>query len=266
MREKLRSLGEQVVVITGASAGLGLDAARAAAQAGAAVLMAAADEASLRKACDSIRASGGRAHPVVGDPATAEGTDRIARAAAARFGRFDSWIDASGDPRSLPHAAEAAVRHFRARNGVGALVGFGRTLGPEVRSELKRGRGVVSPTMIRLPPDWRPAAPSRAIVAAALYAAARPQGRLAMAAGGARLTTASQARKHKRIVIGAGLLAVAVAAAWLGRERLSAGARPRLARTLRPLILAAATLRPTEAWSGLARRPRQAMKLARSPR
>lgn len=262
MRAKLKPIAEQVIVVTGASSGLGLETARAAALAGAAVVMAAADEAALRRACEAVNAAGGRAHPVVSDPTTAEGADRIARAGAARFGRFDSWIDASGDPRSLVHAAEAAVRHFRSRNGGGALVGFGGSLAKGVRAELKRGGGAISTTMIRLPPNWRPDAPAEGTVAAALYAAARPAGRLDVAPGGRRLTLGSEAQKHRGLLIGLGLVALAAAATWLLREELAAQARPRLRRVVRPLVLDAARRRPIQAARLVARHPRQAIKLA----
>jgi hypothetical protein len=212
-----------------------------------------------------VNAAGGRAHPVVSDPTTAEGADRIARAGAARFGRFDSWIDASGDPRSLVHAAEAAVRHFRSRNGGGALVGFGGSLAKAVRAELKRG-GAVSTTMIRLPPNWRPDTPAQGTVAAALYAAARPRGRLDVAPCGRRLTIASEVQKHSGLLIGLGLVALAATATWLLREELAAQARPRLRRVVRPLVLDAARRRPIQAARLMAQHPRQAIKLARALR
>ena len=266
MRAKLKPIADQVIVVTGACSGLGLAAAHAAAKAGAAVVMAAGDEVSVRKACADINAAGGRAHPVVGDAATAEGTDRISRAATARFGRFDSWIDASGDPRSLVHAAEAAVRHFHARGGIGALVGFGTQLEQSVRSELKRGARAISTTMIRLPSDWRPESAAGAIVAAALYAAARPMGQLSVAAGGRRLTLGSEAQKHRGLLIGVGLVALTAAAAWLAREQLAAAARPRIVKAVRPLVIGAAQRRPVQAVKLIAKHPRRAMKLARALR
>ena len=266
MRAKLKAIAEQVIVVTGASSDLGLAVARAAAAAGAAVIMAAADEAQLRRVCEAVNAAGGRAHPVVGDPTTAEGSDRIGRAATARFGRFDSWIDASGDPRSLVHAAEVAARHFQARGGAGALVGLGAVLSEGARGEMKRGARSIAATMIRLPAGWRPDHAVDAIVDAALYAAARPLGRLAVAPGGAGLTLGSEARKHRGLLLGVGFLAAAAAVAWLGRERIGAVARPRLAKAVRPIVLAAARRRPVQAVRLVATHPRQAVKLIRALR
>jgi NAD(P)-dependent dehydrogenase (short-subunit alcohol dehydrogenase family) len=266
MRAKLKPIAEQVMIVTGASGGVGLAVARAAAEAGAAVVLVSGDEKSLRQACDDINAAGGRAHPVVGDSSTADGADRISRAATARFGRFDTWIDAGGDGQGLSHAAEAAVRHFRAREGMGALVGFGRFLGRAAREELRRGGGAISATMIRLPRDWRPESPADAVVAAAMHAAARPMGRMALAPGGKRLTVATQAQQHRGLILGVGLVALAATAAWLGRDRIGAAARPRVGRALRPLVFAAAKRRPAQAARLIAKHPRKALKLARTLR
>jgi NAD(P)-dependent dehydrogenase (short-subunit alcohol dehydrogenase family) len=265
MRAKLKPIADQVVVITGANGGIGLAVANAAAEAGAAVVLVAGDETSLREASAAINAAGGRAHPVSGDANSAEGADRIARAAVARFGQFDTWVDAGGDERSLAHAAEAAVRHFRARGGVGALVGFGRFVGRAARAELKRSADVVATTMIRLPRGWRPGTPADAVTGAVLLAAARPMGRMAVAPGGQRLTVATEAQKHRGLMLGVGLVALAATAAWLGRERMGA-ARPRLGRAIRPLVIGAVKRRPLRAAALAAKHPRGAMKLAKALR
>lgn len=266
MRARFKPIAGQVIVVTGASSGLGLAVTEAAAKAGAAVVMSAGDEAALRRACERVNAAGGRAYAVAGDPTTAEGADRIGRAATARFGRFDSWIDASGDRDSLVHAAEVAVRHFRSRDGVGALIGFGPVLAAAVRGELKGAASHVAATMVRLPADWRPDSPVDGIVAAALYAVARPVGRLTVAPGGRRLTALSEAQKHRGLILGVGLAAIAATATWLLREEIAAAARPRLKRALRPVVLAAVKRRPLQAARLVVRHPRQAAKLARALR
>src|ERR1700759_3072667 len=107
MASKFKPLSGQVIVVPGASSGLGLEAAKLAATAGAAGVLAGRDEQSLRAACGAIGKTGGRCHPVAGDTSTTEGCDRVARAAAARFGRIDSWIEAGGDTATLAHAAQA---------------------------------------------------------------------------------------------------------------------------------------------------------------
>lgn len=66
MTIKLKALSEQTVVITGGSSSIGLATARKAAEAGAAVVLAARNEAALRDVCAAIRARGGRATYAVG--------------------------------------------------------------------------------------------------------------------------------------------------------------------------------------------------------
>lgn len=96
MRARLKPLDQQVVVITGASSGIGLATARKAARAGAAVVLAARNEEALRSVCAEINAAGGRAHPVTADVGDAQEVEKIARAAIARFGGFDTWINGAG--------------------------------------------------------------------------------------------------------------------------------------------------------------------------
>jgi NAD(P)-dependent dehydrogenase (short-subunit alcohol dehydrogenase family) len=262
MRAKLKPIAEQVIVVTGASSGIGLAAASLAAKAGAAVVMAGGDEQTLRKACEALAQAGGRVHPVVGDSRTAEGCDRIARAATARFGRIDSWIDAGGDGDTLAHAVGAVVERLREQQIVGAFVGFGRELGRAARAELRSASRVLSPTMIRLPIGWSPQSPPEGAAAAALQAVARPMGRLVVAAKGQGLTLASQARKHRGLIAGVGLVAVAGAALWLTRGRIAEVARPQVKKAGRTLVMQAVRRRPVQAAKLIARHPRRALKLA----
>lgn len=55
MAAKLKPLNEQVIVITGASSGIGLVTARAAAKAGAKLVLAARSEDALRELCSTLR-------------------------------------------------------------------------------------------------------------------------------------------------------------------------------------------------------------------
>src|SRR5687767_7318660 len=96
MRAKLKPLDQQVIVITGASSGIGLATARRAAKAGAAVVLAARNEAALREVCEEISAEGGRALPVAADVGDPDDVARIARSAIARFGGFDTWVNDAG--------------------------------------------------------------------------------------------------------------------------------------------------------------------------
>jgi NAD(P)-dependent dehydrogenase (short-subunit alcohol dehydrogenase family) len=89
----LKPIDEQVVVITGASSGIGLVTAKMAARHGACVVLAARNEAELQRAVEEIRAGGGRAAYQVADVADAAQVARIADTAVREFGRIDTWVN-----------------------------------------------------------------------------------------------------------------------------------------------------------------------------
>lgn len=93
MQPTLRPLSEQVVVITGASSGIGLVTARAAAREGARVVLAARNEQDLRHAVDAIRAVGGRAAYQVADVADHDQVALVAETAVREFGQIDTWVN-----------------------------------------------------------------------------------------------------------------------------------------------------------------------------
>lgn len=144
MRTKLKKLRDQVLVITGASSGIGLTTAEMAADAGARVVLSSRNEADLRRAVDGIRSRGGRAIYVVADVADAEAVEEIARRALREFGGFDTWVNNAGlglygrsediplaDKRRLfdinfwgvVHGCRSALPHLK-RHG-GAIINIG---------------------------------------------------------------------------------------------------------------------------------------------
>jgi short-subunit dehydrogenase len=88
-----RPLAQQIVVITGASSGIGRATARLLGEHGASVVLAAREEMALRETAQEVEALGGRALAVptdVSDPAQVQG---LAEAAVSGFGRIDTWVN-----------------------------------------------------------------------------------------------------------------------------------------------------------------------------
>lgn len=96
MSVSLKPLDQQVLVITGASSGIGLATAEAAAKEGAKLVLAARSGQTLEEICRRINASGGEALHVVADVSNREDVQKIARAALDRFGRIDTWVNDAG--------------------------------------------------------------------------------------------------------------------------------------------------------------------------
>ncbi|GHA76247.1 SDR family oxidoreductase [Pontibacter akesuensis] len=96
MTVTLKPLYEQVMVITGASSGIGLATARAAAKKGAKVVLASRNKEALEEIEQQIKGEGGQAIHVVADVGRSEDVQRIADAAARHFGGFDTWVNDAG--------------------------------------------------------------------------------------------------------------------------------------------------------------------------
>ena len=147
MTIKLKKLSDQVVVITGASSGIGLVTARLAAKRRARVVLNARNEEALRQVTDEINAQGGEAIYVVGDVGQFEDVQKIADEAIRHFGGFDTWVNNAGvsiygpileqslaDQRRLfetnywgvVHGSIVACAHLKQRGG--ALINVGSVL------------------------------------------------------------------------------------------------------------------------------------------
>ena len=144
MRLELKPLSEQVIVITGASSGIGLATAEIAAQAGAAVVLAARNESDLLEVVNRIRSAGGRAFHIAADVSDPDAVDAIANLAVEQFGGFHTWVNNAGigmygkltdtplaDKRRLfdvdfwgvVHGCRTAVRHLALSSG--AIINVG---------------------------------------------------------------------------------------------------------------------------------------------
>lgn len=144
MEMRLKPVREQVIVVTGASSGIGLATAREAARQGARVVLAARDETALERIVAGIRAEGGDAVYCVADVGSHEDMHAVADVALRAFGGFDTWVNNAGvsiygrieevpleDARRLfdtnywgtVNGCHAALPHLRTHGG--ALVNIG---------------------------------------------------------------------------------------------------------------------------------------------
>jgi short-subunit dehydrogenase len=144
MKPTLKRIADQVVVVTGASSGIGLTTAELAAREGARVVLAARSEAELVEAVDWIRRSGGRATYVVGDVTDLQQLEHVAYHALKEFGTIDTWVNNAGigmygrlldqpmDAKrkifetnfwSVVNGCRAALPHLRERGGVIVNIG-----------------------------------------------------------------------------------------------------------------------------------------------
>lgn len=96
MNVRLKPLSEQVIVLTGATSGIGLCTARMAAKSGARLVLAARNEESLRRLADEINAEGGEAIFVAADVGSEGDVKKIEAEALNKFGNFDTWVNNAG--------------------------------------------------------------------------------------------------------------------------------------------------------------------------
>jgi short-subunit dehydrogenase len=96
VKPMVRTLAEQVIVITGASSGIGRLTALEAARHGAKIVAAARNTHALDSLVSEIEAYGGHAISVLTDVSQWDQVERLARAAVEAYGRIDTWVNNAG--------------------------------------------------------------------------------------------------------------------------------------------------------------------------
>jgi short-subunit dehydrogenase len=92
----LKPIDEQVIVITGASSGIGLATAMLAAQRGAKVVLSARSEEACTQIVAQLNENGGEAVFIPCDVADRVQVDRLVSGTLERFGRIDTWVNNAG--------------------------------------------------------------------------------------------------------------------------------------------------------------------------
>ena len=99
-------LDGKVVIVTGASSGLGVAFAHCFAEAGADVVLGARRTDRLERVAGSVRSTGRRVHTVVTDVADPEQCQRLVDEAMAVFGRVDVLVNNAGVGTAVPATRE----------------------------------------------------------------------------------------------------------------------------------------------------------------
>jgi NAD(P)-dependent dehydrogenase (short-subunit alcohol dehydrogenase family) len=150
---KLKPVAEQVIVITGASSGIGLATAQEAAKRGAKVVLNSRDQEDLERAVEKIESMGGDAIYSVGDVANEADVRRLFDSAIGEYGRIDTWVNNAGvsiyglleeveieDARrlfdtnywGLVHGSLIASQYLKTSASGGALINVGSELSETV--------------------------------------------------------------------------------------------------------------------------------------
>lgn len=138
----MRLFEDQVVLITGAGSGLGLETALAFAREGAAIVATDVSPAGVERTVAQIEAEGGRATACTADVSDASAVDAMFELISQKFGRLDVAINGAGiggTPGPIVEAVEAEFDRVIAVN----LKGVWLCMRGEIPLMLKQGRGVI---------------------------------------------------------------------------------------------------------------------------
>lgn len=136
-------LEDKVAIVTGASRGIGAVTARAFAEAGAAVVLAARDERALDSLAAQIVSAGGRALGVPTDVTDATAVEGLVDRALRAYGRVDAALNnAAGGGRPPTPLAELPIEDFDSAVAV-TLRGVFLALKYEIPAMLESGGGAI---------------------------------------------------------------------------------------------------------------------------
>jgi NAD(P)-dependent dehydrogenase (short-subunit alcohol dehydrogenase family) len=160
--------GDSVVVITGASSGIGRAAARLFARQGLRLVLTSRNQDALDAVVEECRTAGGSALAVAADVADEPAVERLRQEAVSTFGRIDVWVNCAavllfGRFEDVPagtfrqvlnnnvmgyvHGGQAALRQFRQQDDRGVLINVSSML--SVASEPHLSAYVASKFAIR---------------------------------------------------------------------------------------------------------------------
>ncbi len=109
-------LEHRVILITGASRGIGRAVALAAAKQGAELIITGRTMGALEELDDEISAAGANATIVELDQTDIEAMPRLAAAIAGRWGRLDGFVANAGQSLARWHRLPILTRYFRANH------------------------------------------------------------------------------------------------------------------------------------------------------
>ena len=136
-REKL--LADKVVVVTGASTGIGAEAARLFAREGASVVLTARTAERLAEVTDEITKEGGTASYVPGEISVADDVERVVAAVLERHGRLDGAFNNAGISQGGSPLADVEEERFDRVLAVN-VKGVWLAMRAEIRALLAAGR------------------------------------------------------------------------------------------------------------------------------
>jgi NAD(P)-dependent dehydrogenase (short-subunit alcohol dehydrogenase family) len=149
-------MSRPVVLLTGASRGLGAAAARSAAELGADVALMARSAGDLEEVASEIRDAGGKALVVVGDVSLAGDCRRAVAETVEHFGRLDGLVNNAGILGPIGPLAEADVEGYEknwAVNVLGPLL-MAREAIPYLRQSKGRILNVSSGAAVHAVEGW----------------------------------------------------------------------------------------------------------------